>query len=147
MLRSTFLSLIILCFGLFFTKCGPIKRHSRLVEKYPFVHTQDTIIKVDTLTFFIEKNKVDTAFFVDTFLMKLTDTIEIEKDRFRVKMYAVHDSVIINGECDTIRVEKIIERKIPVIHYKDKERFSIKNYIILLLIVLSLVVISNLFRR
>lgn len=148
MLRSTFLCLIFLYLCLLLSKCSPINRHARLVEKYPFVHTQDTIIKVDTMTFFVEKNEVDTAFFVDTFLIKLTDTIQVEKERLKIKLYAVHDSIFIDGECDTIRIEKIIERKIPIVHYKEKEtKFTLKKYLIILLVLLSLILIGNIFRK
>lgn len=106
----------------FFTliSCAPIKRHQRLVEKYPFVHTVDTIKIIDTIRVEIPKIKVDTIFKIND----LHDTITIIKDRLKIKMYAVHDSIYINGECDTITVEKIMERKIPVIHYAEKPKFD-----------------------
>lgn len=147
MLRSPFFTFTILLLSVFLTNCGPVKRHSRLVKKYPFLLTKDTIIQRDTLTFFVEKNEVDTAFFIDTFMIELRDTIEIVKDRFKVKMYAVHDSIFINGECDTVIIEKIIERKIPVVHYKKNEGLSLKKYLIIILIILSLIFIIKLFRK
>jgi hypothetical protein len=44
--------------------------------------------------------------------------VRITKDRLKIEMYTVHDSIYVNGECDTITVEKIIERKIPVKYYE-----------------------------
>lgn len=93
--------------------CAPIKRHQRLVKKYPFVHTQDTIIVRDTIREFIPKVQIDTIFHLD----QLRDTIIIEKDRLKIKMFTIHDSIYIDGECDSIFIEKIIERKVPIRYY------------------------------
>ena len=106
-----FFSLIIIT-----TACGTIKRHQRLVEKYPFVHTQDSVIIHDTIREIIPRIQVDTVFN----LMELHDTITIEKERLKIKMYTIHDSIYVEGECDSIYVEKIIERKIPIRYYKAK---------------------------
>lgn len=95
--------------------CAPIKRHSRLVNKFPYVHTQDTIIVRDTISILVPKTEIDTIFSIE----RLRDTITIEKDRLKIKLYQVRDSIYINGECDTIRIEKIIERKIPIRYYED----------------------------
>ena len=89
--------------------CSPIKRHSRLVEKFPHVHTQDTIIQRDTIRLEIPKVEVDTIFKLDSFQVALHDTIFIEKERLKIKMYTIHDSVFVEGSCDTIFVEKIID--------------------------------------
>jgi hypothetical protein len=99
--------------------CGPIKRHQRLVEKYPFVHTQDTIILVDTITEFIPKIQHDTIFN----LTELHDTVYIEKERLKIKMYTVHDSIYVEGECDSIYIEKVVERKVPIRYYEAKKDF------------------------
>lgn len=129
--------------------CSPIRRHSRLVEKYPFVHEQDTVIKVDTVTILVPKNEIDTVFFIDSFMVNLYDTIVIEKERLKLKMYAIHDSILIDAKCDTVFVEKIIERKIPIRYYeKSKFDFSIFfKILIALLILLGLYLIRNIFRK
>jgi hypothetical protein len=98
------------------TSCDPIRRHQRLVEKFPHVHTQDTVTLIDTFRIEIPKTEIDSVFLIK----QLRDTITIEKERLRVQMYTIHDSIYIDAHCDTITVEKIIERKIPVVHYETK---------------------------
>tara|TARA_R110000764_G_scaffold192808_5_gene278036 strand:- start:133 stop:576 length:444 start_codon:yes stop_codon:yes gene_type:complete len=97
--------------------CSPISRHQRLVKKYPFVHTQDTVILIDTITVLIPKIKHDTIFNLN----ELHDTVYIEKDRLKIKMYRVLDSIYVQGECDSIYIEKIIERKVPIRYYENKD--------------------------
>lgn len=97
-----------------FTSCDPIKRHQRLVEKFPQVHTTDTIILRDTIREIVPKVRVDSVFHFTQF----RDTIRIEKERLRITMYPVHDSIYIEGECDTIKIEKVVERRIPVKYYE-----------------------------
>ena len=94
--------------------CSPIKRHSRLVDKYPFVHQTDTIKIVDTFRIEIPKVETDTMVLFE----QLRDTIFINKERLKIRVHSVHDSIYIHGECDTIFKEKIIERKIPVKYYE-----------------------------
>ena len=101
--------------------CSPIKRHPRLVKKFPHVHTQDTIVQRDTIRVEIPSVQVDTIYQIDSFQVALYDTIIVEQERLKIKMYAVHDSVFIEGKCDTIFVDKIIERKIPIRYYKEKD--------------------------
>ena len=121
MVKKFGILIIILYSLLLFVSCSPIKRHSRLVEKFPHVHTQDTIIQRDTIRLEIPKVEVDTIFKLDSFQVALHDTIFIEKERLKIKMYTIHDSVFVEGSCDTIFVEKIIERKVPIRYYKENE--------------------------
>lgn len=104
---------------LLITSCSPIKRHQRLVEKYPFVHTQDTVIFHDTLTLEVPKVTHDTV----VFWQDLHDTIVLEKERLRVRIHKIHDSVYIEGECDSIYVERIVERKVPIRYYEVNSSF------------------------
>jgi len=113
---------------IFIVGCSPLKRHARLVKKYPHVHTQDTIKVVDTIRIEVPKISVDTLFKIDSFLVNLRDTILIEKERLKIKMYAVHDSIFIEGTCDTIFLEKIIERKIPIRYYEAKKENDFKKW-------------------
>ena len=135
---------------IFIVGCSPIKRHARLVKKFPHVHTQDTIKMVDTIRIEVPKISVDTLFQIDSFLVKLRDTITVERERLKIKMYAVHDSVFIEGTCDTIFVEKIIERKIPIRYYEAKKENDIKKwgglFLIFLLIIIILLIIYRIIK-
>ena len=105
--------LFILLASLTLLSCDPVKRHARLVKKFPHVHTPDTIVKRDTVRIEVPKISVDTVFHESL----LRDTVRIEDERLKVEIYTIHDSIYVNAECDTVTVEKIIERKIPIRYY------------------------------
>ena len=102
--------------------CSPIYRHQRLVEKYPFVHTQDTVTIKDTISILVPEVKYDTVFSRHFFTEIRKDTLIIEKERLSIKIFhdTIRDSILLIGKCDTIFKEKIVERKIPIRYYKQK---------------------------
>jgi len=70
----------------------------------------------------------------------LTDTITLNKDNLTVRVLRFMDSIYINGECDTIFIEKVIVRNIPVKYYKEKV-FKWNFVFILIVSILALVFI------
>tara|TARA_R110000824_G_scaffold57532_3_gene156307 strand:+ start:258 stop:659 length:402 start_codon:yes stop_codon:yes gene_type:complete len=100
---------------LIFFSCSPIKRHSRIVKKFPYVHTIDSIKLIDTIK--VTTNKVE----YDTVIHErmLFDTITLTKDNLTVRVLKIRDSIYINAQCDTIFIDKIIERNIPIKYYKE----------------------------
>lgn len=115
MVKRKYFIFFTLCL-LFFVSCSPAYRFNRLVKKHPELITTDTITQIDTMRLEIPKTQVDTVFLTN----QLRDTIIIEKERLKVKMYTVHDSIYVDAKCDTVYVEKIVERKIPVKYYEKK---------------------------
>jgi len=101
---------------LLLTACSPTKRFNRLIEKYPYLITSDTIVVRDTITLYVPEVHTDTV----VTLKELTDTITITKDRVTVKAWYVpkEKKVYIQGKCDPIYITKIVERKIPVKYYE-----------------------------
>jgi hypothetical protein len=93
--------------------CSPIKRFTRLVEKYPYLLTIDSVTIHDTVRVVVPEVHVDTFVKVEALL----DTVYLEKDQLKVKVWMKGDNVYIQGQCDTVYVDKIIERKIPVKYY------------------------------
>lgn len=93
--------------------CSPIKRFTRLVEKYPYLLTIDSVTIHDTIRVVVPEVKVDTFVKVEALL----DTVYLEKDQLKVKVWMKGDNVYIQGQCDTVYVDKIIERKIPIKYY------------------------------
>jgi len=142
---SVIIGLIVLITILALTSCSPIKRHARLVKKYPFVHQTDTVLLTDTIKINIPIVQTDTVMLLDSFLISLQDTLIIEKEKLRVKITQVHDSIYIDAKCDTVYIDKIIERKIPVKYYEVKDEFCVKTYALtigmILLILLAMVII------
>ena len=120
---------------IFFFACSPIKRHSRLVRKYPFVHTTDSVKLIDTIR--VTTNKVVSDTVVHESL--LFDTIILTKDNLSVKVVKIRDSVYINGECDTIFIDKVIERNIPVKYYETKNEINLSLLIWLISLALLIV--------
>lgn len=116
----------------FLQSCSPIKRHAKLVEKYPFVHTQDSVIIRDTIRVTVPKISIDTVVKISS----LRDTLIIQKDRLKIKMWTIHDSIFVSGQCDTVFIEKIVTRKIPIRYYQSKVERSWLKYLIVLGIVL-----------
>lgn len=106
----------IIIISILLVSCSPIKRFTRLVEKYPYLLTQDTITVRDTITLYVPEVHTDTV----VTLKELTDTITITKDRVTVKAWYVpkEKKVYIQGKCDPIYITKIVERKIPVKYYE-----------------------------
>ena len=100
--------------------CSPKLRFSRLIDKYPHLITTDTLTIHDTVNITVPKVEHDTVFTERFFEQIKRDTLVIQKERLKIKIYhdTIHDSVFIKGECDTVIVEKIIERKIPIKYYE-----------------------------
>ena len=96
--------------------CSPTKRFTRLVEKYPYLLTQDTLIIHDTINLYIPEVHTETV----VTLRELVDTITLTKDRVTVKTWYVpkEKKVYIQGKCDPVYITKIVERKIPVKYYE-----------------------------
>lgn len=96
--------------------CSPIKRFTRLVTKYPYLLTQDTVLVTDTITLYVPEVHTDTV----VTLKELIDTVTLTKDRVTVKTWYVpkEKKVYIQGKCDPVYITKIVERKVPVKYYE-----------------------------
>lgn len=101
---------------LLLASCSPTKRFNRLIEKYPYLITSDTITIHDTITLYVPEVHTDTV----VTLKELTDTITLTNERVTVKAWYVpkEKKVYIQGKCDPIYITKIVDRKIPVKYYE-----------------------------
>jgi hypothetical protein len=127
--------------------CTPQRRFDRLVKKYPYLLTNDSLVIRDTIRdtirITIPEVRVDTV----VTIKELYDTVTIEKDRIKVKVWRVKDKVYISGKCDTVYIEKPIERivyrKIPIKYYEKTPWYkTLLNIIIGILLTLLLVYIT-----
>jgi len=122
--------------------CSPKTRFTRLIEKHPHLLTIDSVEVVDTVRLTVEKVEHDTVFSQHFWTEIRKDTLVIEKERLRIEIYhdTIHDSVYVSGKCDTVTVEKIIERKIPVKYYEKTPTWKkILNQIILWGFILAII--------
>ena len=96
--------------------CSPTRRFTRLIEKYPYLITADTVVIKDTITLYVPEVHTDTV----VTLKQLTDTVTLTKERVTVKAWYVpkEKKVYIQGKCDPIYITKIVERKVPVKYYE-----------------------------
>jgi len=101
---------------LLLTACSPTKRFNRLIDKYPYLITTDTVVIRDTITLYVPEVHTDTV----VTLKELTDTITLTNERVTVKAWYVpkEKKVYIQGKCDPIYITKIVDRKIPVKYYE-----------------------------
>ncbi len=99
-------------FVILIVACSPQRRFTRLITKYPYLLTTDTVTVRDTISIYIPKVEVDTV----VTLKELTDTITITKDRVTVKTWYVpkEKKVYVQGKCDPVYITKIVERKVPI---------------------------------
>ena len=133
--------------------CTPQRRFDRLVKKYPYLLTNDSIVVRDTIRdtirITIPEVEVDTV----VTIKELYDTVTIEKDRIKVQVYRVKDKVYISGKCDTVYIEKPIERivyrKIPVKYYEKTPWYKIllNNILGILLILLVVYITYRIIRK
>ena len=102
--------------ALLIASCSPTKRFTRLIEKYPYLITTDTVLIKDTITLYVPEVTTDTV----VTIQQLTDTITLTKERVTVRAWYVpkEKKVYIQGKCDPIYVTKIVERKVPVKYYE-----------------------------
>lgn len=111
------------------TQKNAIKRHYKIVEKFPFVHTVDSVTLVDTVTVTLEKVTTDTLIRSEV----TKDTVTLEKERLKIKYYNNGETVYLWGNCDTVVKEIPVVRKVPVVHYEKPLKWYQKEIAIALL--------------
>lgn len=128
--------LTIILLTLTIVACSPIKRFTRLIEKYPYLITTDTVVIKDTITLYVPEVRTDTV----VTLKELTDTITLTKERVTVKAWYVpkEKKVYIQGKCDPIYITKIVEHKVPIKYY-EKYRKKLLNNLLAILIIFAIV--------
>jgi hypothetical protein len=137
-------SLIIIL--LLFSSCAQ-SRLNRLLDRHPELRQTEKITIRDTILVEVPGVSADTS----TNVITLRDTVEVKKGNLSVKVWTVpsvdgnplHDTVYIEGKCDTIYLEVPYETEIEVekIIYKQ----SIDKLIWLFVIIAVCVVIYQLF--
>jgi len=137
----------ILCILLLTAGCSPQKRFTHLIEKYPYLLTQDTLIVHDTITLYVPEVHTDTV----VTLKQLTDTITLTKDRVTVKAWYVpkEKKVYIQGKCDPVYITKIVERKIPVKYYEKYPWWKklLNNLLAFLIIFVIVYLLYKMYKR
>jgi hypothetical protein len=132
-------TLLILC------SCTPQRRFERLITRHPELLTTQYIVVRDTIRITVPEVHVDTIVDKQT----LVDTIYLEKEQLKVKVWMKGDKVYIQGKCDTVYIDKVITTKVPVkIYEKTPVWKKIINFIVtLIFIVVILYILYRLIRK
>jgi len=111
------LSLILLL-----SSCSAQWHLKKAVQKDPMILKKDTLVVQDTLV-------VPPVVLKDTVTLRQHDTITITKDRLRVKIVKVNDTLIIDAKCDSDTIVRTIEVPYDKVVYVEKESVwdKIKN--------------------
>ena len=124
------------------TSCSAQWHLKKAVHKDPTILEKDTLVVTDTVV-------SPPVAITDTVTLKQHDTITIVKDRLRVQLVKVNDTVTINAICDSDTIISIVEVPYEKIVYVEKDtvfdRFKPALYILLIVTFVS--VISRFSRR
>ena len=99
---------------LLLTSCSAQWHLKKAVQKDPMILKKDTLVVQDTLV-------VPPVVLKDTVTLRQHDTITITKDRLRVKIVKVNDTLIIDAKCDSDTIVRTIEVPYDKIVYVEKE--------------------------
>jgi hypothetical protein len=96
---------------------------SKAVKKDPTILKTKTMIVTDTVV-------TDPIVVKDTVTISQVDTVEIVKDKFRVKIMRSYDTLIIDGGCDSDTIVRTVRIDVPVVEYIEKNPFwsSVHRY-------------------
>ena len=89
------------------SSCSPKWHINRAIMKDPSILQRDTLHIRDTIRFTTDRVEVDSVFIISN------DTIIIKNERLTIKHWIHNDSIFIEGECDSIIIEKFVDVKIP----------------------------------
>jgi len=116
---------------------------SKAVDKNPELLKGKTMIVTDTVV-------TEPIVVKDTVTLSQVDTVEIVKDKFRVKIMRSYDTLIIDGGCDADTIVRTLEVKVPVVEYKERSTFFDKIYkssFYILIISIIILVLRDVIRR
>ena len=101
------------------TSCSASFHLRSAIQQDPTIIQPEIVQVVDTVII-TPSERVET-----TFVALPIDTITIEKERLRIKIRRIHDTLRVEGECrsDTITITETIELP-PVIKYEDRPWWS-----------------------
>lgn len=118
-----------------------------MLKKHPELTNIDSVVIRDTIRITVPKVRIDTVVDIE----ELWDTIYLEKDQLKIKVWRDrYNKVYIQGQCDTVYIEKIIDRKVPVRIYEETPVWKKVFYWILAIIIAFLafyIIVNAIFRK
>ena len=117
--------------------CTPQRRLERLLRKHPELTSVDSITIHDTIRVIVPEVHLDTI----VTLQQLYDTVYLEQEQLKVKVWMDrYHKVYIQGKCDTVYINKIVTRKIPIRIYEKVPLWKkIINWIFVFLLIIAVI--------
>mgnify|MGYP006883075818 FL=1 len=118
------------------TSCSAQWHLKKAVQKDPTILEKDTLVVMDTVV-------SPPVAITDTVIMKQHDTITLVKDRLRVKIVKVNDTITIDAICDSDTIISIVEVPYEKIVYVEKKTFwdKFKDMILMISILMGCIMI------
>jgi hypothetical protein len=128
--------LVKLTLVLLLTSCSAQWHLKKAVQKDPAILERDTLVVTNTVV-------SPPVAITDTVTLKQHDTITLVKDRLRVKIVKVNDTIIIDAICDSDTIISIVEVPYDKIVYVEKRTFwdKFKDIILMVAILLGCLMI------
>ena len=134
------------CFTLLFATlilsgCSAEWHLTRAIKKNPSIQQSRTMTVTDTVV-------TDPTVVRDTVTISQRDTVEIIKDKFRVKIMRSYDTLIIDGGCDADTIVRTVSVSVPQLVVGESrlqrvQRYTFWGLISLLLISIAILVIRK----
>ena len=115
------------------TSCSAQWHLKKAVQKDPLILERDTLVVTDTVV-------TQPVAITDTVTLKQQDTITLVKEKLKVRLVRVNDTITINAECASDTIVKTIE--VPyekVVYIKEKTLFEKLQGYTLIIVVLALI--------
>jgi hypothetical protein len=107
----------------------------KAVQKDPLILVKDTLVVRDTVV-------SPPVAITDTVIMKQHDTIRLVKDRLKVEIVKVNDTITIDAICDSDTIISVIEVPYEKIVYVEKETLWDKIQKLVLIFALVAIVLK-----
>lgn len=107
--------LVVLIVSVLLSSCSAQWHLRKAVQKDPLILEKDTLVVMDTVV-------SPPVAITDTVIMRQHDTITLVKDRLRVSIVKVNDTITINAICDSDTIISIVEVPYEKIVYVEKEK-------------------------
>jgi hypothetical protein len=96
------------------TSCSAQWHLKKAVRKDPMILQKDTLVVVDTVV-------SPPVAITDTVTLRQHDTIQLVKDRLKVQLVKVNDTITIDAICDSDTIISVVEVPYDKIIYIEKE--------------------------
>jgi hypothetical protein len=124
---------------LLLSSCSATWHLKQAIKKDPTILQKDTITVIDSIV-------LPPVGITDTVILEQHDTITVVKDRLKVQLVRVNDTITIDAICDSDTIVRTIEVPYEKIVYVDKRRFTLDDVISIIIVIASFFFILLLYR-